>query len=121
MEKENARARVHELEIFKLLMPSPQTQVQGHFDTPVAHGSQGWQSYGPVSTAPPVALPFGHHRPGILHRPDGQQNNNRFPTNTFGASTSSYIPVAPRSNPYTHSQQPGGMALNDPKGDYFKL
>ena len=47
MEKENARARAHELEILKLLMPPAQTQAQGNFEATSASSiPQPWQPYG---------------------------------------------------------------------------
>ena len=93
MEKENARARAHELEILKLLIPSSQPQVQGNFDAPARSLSQAWQPYVPVSTPPPVALPIGHYTPS------GQQHCNTF--NPVGANIPSNIPFGSPSNPQT--------------------
>lgn len=75
MEKENARARAHELEVLKLLIPSAQSQAPQHFkhgnpntmgnlsDRPMATSPipQGWPSYVPTSTPSQVALPFGNY------------------------------------------------------------
>jgi hypothetical protein len=113
MEKENARARAHELEILKLLIPSSQAQVQGNFDAPARSLSQAWQPYVPVSTPPPVALPIGHYTPS------GQQHCNTF--NPVGANIPSNIPFGSPSNPQTkYSQQSGGLAQNH-STEYFEL
>lgn len=101
MEKENARARAHELEMLKLLIPSAQQQAQQTFehsnpnamasssDRPMAssHIPQGWpSSYVPISTSSQVALPFGNHgsqQPYILTQlnsiPVGAANISNYP------------------------------------------
>ena len=105
MEKENARARAHELEMLKLLMPPSQTQVQGNFEEASASSvPQPWQPYGHVG----ISSHFGNYLP-----------NSQQPVNPIGANISSSIPVRPLSNPETiFSQQSGGLAQNN-MPDFF--
>ncbi len=56
MENENARARAHELEILKTLIPSLQNQVQDHFNIPPGSVAQGGHLYHPVNAAPEAGL-----------------------------------------------------------------
>ena len=51
MEKENARARAHELEILKMLIPATQPQAPSQYE------AQAWQAHGPAS-APPASSMF---------------------------------------------------------------
>ena len=88
MEKENARARAHEIEILKLLIPSSQNPVQGNFEarsTSSVH--QPWQPYGPVG----ISTPLGHYIPNLQQiNPNG-------------------VPVRSLAGPHTtYSQQSGG-------------
>ena len=107
MEKENARARAHELEILKLLMPPAQTQVQGNFEaTSASSVPQPWQPYGHVG----ISSHFGNYLP-----------NSQQPVNPICANISSSIPVRPLSNPQTiFSQQSGGLSQNN-MPEYFEL
>ena len=116
MENENARARAHELEILKTLIPSLQNQVQDHFNIPPGSVAQGGHLYRPVNAVPQAGLSFGQ----CTSRPNDIPHNS-FTMNPVGVSIPSNISVGPISNSNTaYSQLSENPALNETT-NYFKL
>ncbi len=116
MEKENARARAHELEILKLLIPSSQNQVQDHLNIPPGSVAQGGHLYHPHNAVPQAGLSFGQY----TSRPNDIPHNS-FTMNPVGVSIPSNISVRPISNSNTaYSQLLENPDLNETT-NYFKL
>ena len=116
MEKENARARAHELEILKLLIPSSQNQVQDHLNIPPGSVAQGGHLYHPLNAVPQAGLSFGQY----TSRPNDIPHNS-FTMNPVGVSIPSNISVRPISNSNTaYSQLSENPDLTETT-NYFKL
>lgn len=126
MEKENARARAHELEVMKLLIPStPPSHLQGQYMNYPAnyntfHSSseipvqQVRQAQVPVSKPDQLTVPFQHTNSDGTH-----QQNTRPYLNQVGASITSNYPHTSIWNAYS----PQSDGSTNPSGslDYFKL